>query len=248
MKRMMAALAVLAVVTMSGTVAASSTSAAVPTHPAVRAHRGGLHFDLVENTALNFRAAATEGRLAWEMDVRFTSTDVPVVLHDPTLGLFGCPTKSIASITTTAMRACVASNDQSASTLYEALAELPPTGTVWAELKTDPTEAQWTVLDARFAGVKSRLVLESFATGPLAEAVSRGYKTAYLSTTTTSPGSLPPGTDWFSVTWTAISAAQVDAMHTAGVKVSVWTVGTLDRDSVPAGVDEVISNDVLYGM
>lgn len=222
-----------------------SASVQAETGATVRAHRGGLHANLIENTALNFRAAVAEGRSDLEMDIRFTSTDVPVVLHNPALDLFGCPTKNIASTTTTAMRACIASNGQYASTLYEALVELPVTGSVWAELKTDPTNAQWTTLDTRFAGVKSRLVLESFLTNSLAEATVRGYATAYLTTTATTPASLPPGTDWYAPTWTVITDAQVTAMHAAGKKVSVWTVDTLDRSDVAEGVDEIISNDAV---
>jgi glycerophosphoryl diester phosphodiesterase len=249
MKRIAYAGMVLAILAVtSGSVAASSTSAAIVAHPAVRAHRGGLHFDLVENTALNFRAAATEGRLAWEMDVRFTSSNVPVVLHDATLGLVGCPTKNIATTTMAVARACLAPNGQHVSTLYEVFSELKSTtATAWVELKSVPTDAQWTEFDSRLSAYKTRVVVESFLPAALAVARDHGYATALLSTQAVAPSALPSGTDWFSVTWTVITPAQVDAMHAAGVKVSVWTVDTLDRDSVPVGVDEVISNDVLYG-
>lgn len=233
------------VAVLSVTLLIPSSSQAV-TGPTVRAHRGGLHANLIENTALNFRAAAAEGRLAWEADVRFTSSNVPVILHNANLGLFGCPTKNINVTTMAAARACVAPNGQHITTLYEMLTELKTSGAnAWLELKTEPTSAQWTELDGRLSAYRSRIVLESFLPAALLAASSRGYTTALLSTKAAQPTSLPAGTDWFAPMWTAVTADQVTTMHAAGVRVAVWTVSTLDRSAVAEGVDEIISDDAM---
>lgn len=224
----------------------SPARAEVVSSVTVRAHRGGIHANLIENTALNYRAAAAEGRLAWEGDIRFTSSNIPMMLHDSTLALFGCPTKSIATTTVTGARACVAPNGQTVSTLYEMLVEMKAAGAnAWVELKTNPTSVQWVELDSRLAPYKDRIVIESFLAPALLAATTRGYSTALLSTTAVLPSTLPAGTDWFAPTWTAITATQVTAMHTAGYKVTAWTVNTLDRPKVAAGVDEIISNDAV---
>lgn len=244
------ALAILAV--MSGSIAASSTttSAAVVVHPPVRAHRGGLHFDIVENTQSNFHASALEGRTLWETDVRFTSTNTPVLLHDANLKVFGCPTIAIASVSqTTAREKCIAPNGQVITSLYNLFQEMRanPTAQVFVELKTVPTAVQWDAIDERLLQVQSRVVITSFIASVLPVASARGYATGLITSTPVAPSTLPAGTDVYSPAWNVTTAAQVDAMHAAGKKVSVWTVGTLDRDSVPSGVDEIISNDVLYG-
>jgi glycerophosphoryl diester phosphodiesterase len=213
---------------------------------AIRAHRGGLHSDLVENTALNFRAAAAEGRLAWEADIRFTSTEVPVILHDPDLRLFSCPAKAIAATTVTAARACLAPNGQHLATLYEVLVELRAAGAnAWVELKTVPTAVEWAQLDPRLAPYRDRIVVESFLVPALAAATAHGYATALLTTQPVAPTALPPGTDWYAPAWRQVTAAQVQAMHAAGVKVAVWTVDTLDRPLVAEGIDELLSNDTM---
>src|ERR671922_2761538 len=53
-------------------------------HPII-AHRGASG-SAPENTVAAFELAARQGADAFELDVRLTADEVPVVLHDPTLG------------------------------------------------------------------------------------------------------------------------------------------------------------------
>jgi len=211
----------------------------------VWAHRGGTGSGYVEDTRLTYRAAVRAGSVRWETDVRFTRTDVPVLLHDRDLRRFGCPTVSISSVSVTGARRCAADNGQTLTTLAQFTADLATyRARAWVELKTVPTREQWVRLEARLQPVRSRVVVESFLPDALVAASARGYVTALLTSTPVVPGRLPAGTDWYAPLVTAVTGSQASAMHSAGVQVAVWTPTRDQWAAVPAAVDELISDDL----
>ena len=222
----------------------AAEAAAEPGRP-VYAHRGGRAGGLVENTRDNFRRAAAGGSLQWETDVRFTSTNYPVLLHDEDLRRFGCPTVKIVSVSVPKARECAAVNGQTLTTLYEFITDLEAfDAQAMVELKTVPTAAQWTILETRLSPVRDRVVIESFLADALVAASQRGYQTAALSSTALTPARLPQGSDWYAPNWTALTDAGLAAMHAQGVKVVVWTPECADWARLPTGVDALISDDL----
>ena len=221
----------------------AKTAAAAEVVP-VYAHRGGVS-DLVENTRENFRRAAGLGSLFWEADVRFSSTNYPVLLHDADLRRFGCPDVKVAAVSVPKARECAAANGQTLTTLYEFVEDLTSRSAVaMVELKTVPTAAQWTLLESRLSPVRDRVVIESFESAARVAASARGYQTAALTKTVLTSTRLPEGSDWYAPEWRTLTESQVQAMHDIGVKVVVWTPDCSDWGEVPTGVDALISNDL----
>jgi glycerophosphoryl diester phosphodiesterase len=211
----------------------------------IYAHRGGRSRGVVENTRKSFRSAAASGSRLWETDVRFTSTDHPVLLHDDNLRQFGCANVKINAVSMPKARRCAAANGQTVTTLSEFVADLEDLDAqAMVGLKTVPTLAQWARLETALAPVRDRLVIQSFRTEALLAASRRGYRTAALARTALTPSQLPEGTDWYAPAWATLTDAQADAMHAAGVKVVVWTPDCSDWSRVPAAADALMSNDL----
>jgi glycerophosphoryl diester phosphodiesterase len=218
--------------------------AAVALRP-VWAHRGGTGHGYVENTRANYRAAAREGSLRWETDVRFTGTGHPVLLHDSHLDVFRCPDVRISRVSVPRARQCSASNGQSITTLSEFAADVQAyRARAWIELKTRPTRAQWRSLQASIRPIRTRIVVQSFLSPAVVAATARGYTTARLSSRALRPRDLPGGTDWYAPQFEHVTGAQATAMHRAGLKVAAWTPTSSRWRSIPAAVDQLISNDI----
>jgi glycerophosphoryl diester phosphodiesterase len=200
---------------------------------------------VVENTRESFRDAAASGSRLWETDVRFTSSDYPVLLHDDNLGKFGCADVKIVAVSVPKARRCAAANGQTVTTLFEFVADLEEfDAQAMVELKTVPTSGQWARLETALASVRDRVVVQSFQTEALLAASRRGYRTAALTARALTPSQLPKGTDWYAPAWATLTEAQADAMHSAGVKVVVWTPDCSDWSRVPAAADALMSNDL----
>jgi len=239
-----AALLAISATTTPATATPPRTASTSESRP-VYAHRGGTS-SFVENTRANYAHAATHGSLLWETDVRFTRTNYPVLLHDADLRRFRCSSTRIATVSVSAARACKAANGQTLTTLNEFVTDLKARrAQAFIELKTVPTAAQWAILQTRISTIKSRIVIESFLPAALVAASRKGYRTAFLTSTSVPPSGLPSGTDWYAPEWTTITAARVRAMHAAGVKVVGWTVPCSEWAGLPAGVDALISNDLV---
>ena len=248
MTRVCRCICALAVMTVALTVLVAlrpvPAEAAVALRP-VWAHRGGTGHGYVENTRANYRAAAREGSLRWETDVRFTGTGHPVLLHDSHLGVFRCPDVRISRVSVPRARQCSASNGQSITTLSEFAADVQAyRARAWIELKTRPTRAQWRSLQASIRPIRTRIVVQSFLSPAVVAATARGYTTARLSSRALRPRDLPGGTDWYAPQFEHVTGAQATAMHRAGLKVAAWTPSSSRWRSIPAAVDQLISNDI----
>jgi len=243
LRRVAVLLGAAVLLALAGTAGAGAAEAAA-SRP-VWAHRGGTGSGHVENTRPTFRAAAGQGQLRWETDVRFTRTDYPVLLHDADLGKFGCPELAIRSVSVTRARECVADDGQTLSTLSQFTHDLTAYGArAWVELKTVPTADQWSRLERRLQPVQAEVVVESFLPSALEAASGRGYTTALLTTTPVARGDLPHGTDWYAPKVTQVTGTKARAMHAVGVQVAVWTPSRDEWSTVPGAVDELISNDL----
>jgi len=223
----MRTLTALAATALTIALAAAPAAAAGPT-PIAHRGAGGTG---IENTV---EAFSTTSATTWEADLRWSADGVPVLLHDVDLGVFGCPAVQIAAVS--AVRAAQCGPLARLANVVTLLQERPGTR-LWLELKTPPTAVQWTVLEARLAPVKSRVVIEAFGPIRLEKASKRGFETAFL--TRTPATTLPAGTDWYASEWKALTDGQVLALHLAGLKVAAWTP---DRADWPRGVDAVITN------
>ena len=100
----------LAVRTMlAAVVAAAPLAVAAPAQaadgPAIIAHRGDSKA-APENTTAAFRSAVAKGAETIEMDVRFTSSHYPVIMHDATLDRTTNCSGSVANKTRTQLAGC----------------------------------------------------------------------------------------------------------------------------------------------
>jgi glycerophosphoryl diester phosphodiesterase len=108
----------------------------------VIAHRGSCEGGAKENTLLAFRAASDAGVWGIELDLRWTTDNVPVVSHDQTAErVFGDAT-SIASLTSSEIRARL----PLIPTLAEVLSEFGGERHLMIELKETLNEEQSEVL------------------------------------------------------------------------------------------------------
>ena len=234
------AVAVAVVLLMGG----AAADAGVLPLPPVWQHQGGTHGDSLGDTIANYEAGGMAGSQLWETDVRFTKSNIPVLLHDATLDQFGCPTVAIASVSVGQARTCVAPNGQSVSTLAQFATDLSTYhARAWVELKTTPTTAQWKTFDARLGKLKYKVIIQSFWHAALKAASAHGYTTALLASKAVAVKNLPAGTDWYAQDYATLTASTITAMHAAGIGVVVYTPARADWSSLPPGVDEIISND-----
>ncbi len=99
------------------------------------AHRGA-RIELPENTLAAFARAFERGANAIELDVHATSDGVVVVHHDPELGFsVNAARCAIADLTWQDVDATAAVTGISVPTLTEVLAIVPPSATVYVEIK-----------------------------------------------------------------------------------------------------------------
>jgi glycerophosphoryl diester phosphodiesterase len=238
----------LAVITVALTALVGLSPVAAEASVAVRpvwAHRGGTGNGYVENTRANYRAAMRQGSLRWETDVRFTGTGQAVLLHDSHLGKFRCPDVRIIRVSVPRARKCRAPNGQSITTLSEFAQDVQAyRARAWVELKTRPTRSQWRNLQASIKPIRTRIVVQSFLPPAVVAATARGYTTALLTSNALRPRDLPSGTDWYAPQYKHVTGAQATAMHRAGFMVAAWTPSKDRWRSVPASVDQLISNDI----
>lgn len=204
------------------TLASTNSSCA----PLVVAHAGGNEkYD--SDTRKAYRYALQAGARIMETDVRFTSDDDPVIIHDPTVDATTNGSGAVADMPLARLRTLRTSDGQYIPTFYEYLIDAKPYGaTYFPELKVDPTAAQWKVFNARVAqsGVpKSKVIINSFDKATLAAARGYGYHTAWIDQLgDRSPADIPPGPVYLKHHW-AITAARTKVWNAAGLKVYAWT-------------------------
>jgi glycerophosphoryl diester phosphodiesterase len=195
--------------------------------PPIAAHKGdSLRY--TESTAPALVAAYNEGAHIWDVDVRFTRTDVPMLLHDPTLTAFGS-TQALADSTYTYAKSLRSSSGAQILSLWDfaQLMRQYPGVAAQIELKTTPTAAEWTSLDGRLKPLGNRVTLGSFWPSRVRAAQAHRYLTGIID----SNGTLTPaqvrsyGTKFYERfdLLTADYAAKVRAL---GVLVEGWTPDT----------------------
>jgi glycerophosphoryl diester phosphodiesterase len=218
--------------------------------PLVLAHRGASAA-APENTIAAFAKARELGADGVELDVRRTADGVLIVHHDPEItGLGPLVDRAFAEIH--AAHPSVATFDEAVA----ALAGL----VVNAEVKCLPWEIDadrdGTVMRATIDALSSHegpAIVSSFdlAAVDLARTYAPDLPTAWLTHGQAVPAAARIASDhghqWLNpdaVSALATGAGGIDAAHTAGVQVSVWTVDDPDdvRTLAAAGVDMLISN------
>lgn len=222
-------------------------SAAAP-DPADVAHRGGNEVH-TENTRRAFSDAMAHGAQWLETDVRFTSDDYPVIMHDPTVDRTTDGTGNVADMTLAQLRALRTPDGQYVPTLYEFLSDLEAHAGVRAftELKVVPTTAQWTTFDERYTWLAATAdtVVTSFDKTMLTPIRDHGHTPGWIDGLgDRDPAEITPYTSYYlkhqwSVTW--------DRAHkwaAAGLQVFPWTADApADWDRFRSdGVAGVITN------
>jgi glycerophosphoryl diester phosphodiesterase len=234
-------------------------AAACPALVTADAHRGGTT-TWVENTGNAFRqagitAARTGMTVNWETDIRFTSDGVPVIMHDETVDATTDGTGAVADLTYAQVAALRTADRQPVPTLADLVNDAYVDGaTMYAELKTVPTEAQWDTLAAALATrpMTTKIVLTSFD-GPTVLA-AQAHLPAYARGLIQDVGdqSVASVTQWGTNILikhhNAITWGRLGIWVSGGLSVRSWTVDSTSEwqrmNSYPAGwLDGLITND-----
>jgi glycerophosphoryl diester phosphodiesterase len=178
-------------------VAVASPARAAEGEPLVVAHRGESD-RYPENTRQAFRGAVYHGADVIELDVRWTRTTVPVVMHDATMTRTTTCRHTVAAVTLTLFRTCRVDaggatgkgNGEVPPTLHEALAEVRKANLargrsvlVNIELKTTPTvtgtitraQADAVLRKVDALGLRSGVMFSSFSAPALAMVRKAGW-------------------------------------------------------------------------
>lgn len=215
--------------------------------PTVIGHRGYTGSGCTENTTCAFRAALKRGADAVEMDVRFTRTGYPVIMHDATVNRTTTGSGRVGSKTVAQFTRLRTNDGRHPPTLAQALSAVRAKGG-WAlvELKTAPSKKQMAHFDAKAAASRlprSRIIVQSFKSAAVWRAKRDGWRGARLLTYATTAS-----WTWkyhaVGVPYTKITKGGVAKEHRHGVAVYAYTV---DKSSAWAslarkGVDAIISN------
>jgi len=219
---------------------------AAATAPAVIEHRGYTGSGCTENTTCAFRAGLARGADAVEMDVRFTRTGWPVVMHDATVDRTTRGAGRVSSMTTGQFTKLRTDDGGHPPTLAQALAAVRAAGgRALVELKTAPSKTQMARFNAKAkaSGLsRSRITVQSFNSAAVWTAKRSGWRAVrLLSYATTATWT------WayagIAVPYGKVTAAGVATEHAHGVDVYAWTVD--DPTAWPrlaaAGVDGIIT-------
>ncbi|RMI34562.1 glycerophosphodiester phosphodiesterase [Streptomyces triticirhizae] len=212
------------------------------------AHRGDP-YRVRENTLPSFTSAAEAGAEAVEFDVRLTSDDVPVVVHDPTLERLWGHEAPVAALSAARVREVTGGG---VPTLAEALAHCAELG-VRAVLdlpERSPDGARRAVAEVRAAGPATR-VWWCGDPGAL-RAVRRADPDAEIALTWKRVG--PPRASllaevrprWLNYPLGRVDAETVRRATDAGYEVSAWTVDSrrMMRRLRDLGVTMIMTNRI----
>ena len=213
--------------------------------PGVVAHRGGIeHF--TEDTRRAFRDATKLGANFWENDVRFTSDNVPVIMHDETVDRTTDGTGNVADLTYSQITQLHTPDGQPVPTLDEFINDQSfASAYAFVEPKGTPTDVQWSNF---VAAVRSREgwggpkpVIESFDPAVLDRAAVDlpGYTRALVqSTGDADPADITPHATILIKHHDSITAARLQKWTAAGLKVFAWA----DPDADPPSEWERIAD------
>lgn len=198
--------------------------------PAIVAHRGGNEI-FTENTLGAFESAYTlAGAKVWETDLRFDSTDTPVILHDDTVDRTTPATGEIADLQASGSVRIPTDDGQRIPTEWEVLNQAQILGArVLLELKVMPANsAQWWNLWNRIDITVGRaaITLASFdvATLNAVRAQDASVRTALIQQTgyISAADVLAQG-QTFEKYGPSYTKARFDEWHAAGIELAAWT-------------------------
>lgn len=195
----------------------------------VVAHRGGSEW-YTENSRNAFRVSQNAGAGAWETDVRFTSDDVPVLMHDATVDRTTNGTGAVTDLTYAEIAQLRTDDDQPVTTLRDFINDQHVDAAyAFVELKTMPSEAQWATFAAALtsrAGLGApKPAVSSFDPAVLDQVAVRlpGYTRALIqSVGAANPADITPHASILLKHHDAITWGRLAAWTGAGLKVYAW--------------------------
>jgi glycerophosphoryl diester phosphodiesterase len=158
---------------------------AVCSDPSFGAHRGGSA-DAAGDSDLAFERSYAAGARNEDTDIRFTSDDQPILLHEPSFADFGHPEALAADTPLATAQTYAATDGGKVWTLPQFAAWLVDRSAVTlttAELKTHPTEAEYQTLTTDLAPVRSRVAVVSFTGSDLPPMAQAGFRTGLIYST-----------------------------------------------------------------
>ena len=204
------------------------------------AHRGDSE-RAPENTLPAFRKAFALGVRRVELDVRFTLSDVPVLMHDRTVGRTTDGTGAVTALSLAQVKALDAGSwfsrdvprhpGADAVRGAEARAEAIDASTM-VELKTTPTPSQMPQLLERFRWLShpSRIIVTSFSEEAITavRAAAPSIRTAIIDWPHyRSPESVLQFGSTYIVNQESLTASASASWRQAGISVRPWTVDTV---------------------
>lgn len=229
-RRIVSTIAV-ATLTLAGLLGASPARAATcPAAPTPVAHRGGTERYVEDTRDAFLDSAANVGVRFWENDVRFTSDNVPVIMHDEMVDRTTNGTGAVADLTYAQIAALRTSDDQPVPTLRDFINDQSlMRAYAFVELKTMPTEAQWVTfiaaLTSRVSAGTPRPAIESFDPDVLDQVAIRlpGYTRALAqSVGDADPADITPHATILLKHHDAITSTRLAKWTGAGLKVYAW--------------------------
>jgi glycerophosphoryl diester phosphodiesterase len=177
MRKLGGLLAALALAALALACLAGSAPSWTPESVTVVAHRcnsGGY----TENTQIGCVHAAASGADVLDVDVRWTRTGLPVLLHDPTMGIFGAPSVRIDTLSHPEAARYLSPKFNNITTLTQLRdTVIASDATVVLEPKVTLTAARWQQIDDRFRTIKHRTIINSYSATALQQPHADGYQT-----------------------------------------------------------------------
>jgi glycerophosphoryl diester phosphodiesterase len=252
MNRRALSIAVVGVIAAGVTVTVgSSASAAACVVPSPVAHRGGNE-RYAENSRNAFRDASNVGVNFWENDVRFTSDNVPIIMHDETVDRTTNGTGAVAALTYAQIAEMRTDDDQPVPTLRDFINDESVDGAyAFVELKVNPTEAQWSSFLAAMRsrpGSSPRPAISSFDPATLDGVKARApeYTRALIQDVgDVDPATVTPHASILIKEHNAITSARMSKWTAAGLRIYAWTVDDAaewQRMSTYPGMSGVITD------
>ncbi|HEX7188106.1 MAG TPA: glycerophosphodiester phosphodiesterase family protein [Actinomycetes bacterium] len=204
------------------------------------AHRGGAA-RAPENTVPAFRRALWAGATQLDLDVRFTSDGVPVVLHDRTVDRTTDGSGPVSAMTMSQLRSLDAGSwfsSEFAGIKVPTLRYVLDFGrtrgaTFQVELKVRPTRQQMDdfLNEIRWLGMLDRVRVTSFGEGTILDvrAAEPGLATAIIEEKTTyrsAEAVLSYGSTYVVHHW-SVTKARAESWRSAGIEVRPWTVNSV---------------------
>jgi len=151
--------------------------------PVVVAHRGGTAGLDVENSPANWLASLNAGVRFIEADIRFTSDNVPIVMHDSTVDRTTNGHGSVSSMTAAEISQLTLHNDTPVPLFSHLISDVSNSGGfLMFEPKQRVTVEQWLIIQSLLdsAQMKKKSIVESLSQVTIAEAHQRGFFTTHI--------------------------------------------------------------------